>query len=141
MKKTQEEYYRRDKYEIRPSTFRHQKGFNHCEGNNRKEYHDHPRNEYRTTTSQRISFTPRYQSLFYGYCFTCNKFGHKFVDCRAYGINGQERRVYVAPYNIQCYKCHNYGHMARDCRSIIHTSMKENIDIRYKKVWKKNKNR
>jgi hypothetical protein len=43
----------------------------------------------------------------------------------------------VAPHNIECYKFHNYGHIARDCRSMIDTSMKENIDIRYKKVWKR----
>jgi hypothetical protein len=34
-----------------------------------------------------------------------------------------------------CYKCHNYGHRASDCRSMIDTSMKENTNIRYKKVW------
>jgi hypothetical protein len=43
----------------------------------------------------------------------------------------------VNPYKIECYKCHNYGHVARDCRSMMDTSMKENIDIRYKKVWKR----
>jgi hypothetical protein len=37
--------------------------------------------------------------------------------------------------NIECYKCHNYGHIASDCRSMIDTSMKENTDIIYKKVW------
>jgi hypothetical protein len=41
----------------------------------------------------------------------------------------------VAPCNIECYKCHNYGHIAHDYRSMIDTSMKENTDIRCKKVW------
>jgi hypothetical protein len=41
----------------------------------------------------------------------------------------------VVARNIECYKCHNYGHIANDCRSMIDTSMKENTDIRYKKVW------
>jgi hypothetical protein len=80
---------------------------------------------------------PRYQSFFPGYCFTCNNFGHKVVDCRAYGRNVQARDVYVAPYNIECYKCHNYGHIARDCRSMMKSSLKENIDIIYKKVWRR----
>jgi hypothetical protein len=52
-----------------------------------------------------------------------------------YKRNVQERNAYVAPRNIECYKCHNYGYIARDCRGMIDTSMKENIDIRYKKVW------
>jgi hypothetical protein len=37
--------------------------------------------------------------------------------------------------NIECYKFHNYGHIASDCRWMIYTSMKENTNIRYKKVW------
>jgi hypothetical protein len=36
MKKTQEEDYKRDIYQRRPSTFRYQRSFNHCEGNNKE---------------------------------------------------------------------------------------------------------
>ena len=42
----------------------------------------------------------------------------------------------MAPHNIECYKCHNYGHITHNCRNMMDTSVKENIDIRYKKVWK-----
>jgi hypothetical protein len=112
MKKTQEGDHRRDGYLRRPSTFRYQRSFNHCEGNNRREYCYHPRHDFRRTTSQRISFTPRYESFFYGHCFICINFRHKVADCRAFRRNGQAINAYVTPYNIGCYKFHNYGHIA-----------------------------
>jgi hypothetical protein len=37
--------------------------------------------------------------------------------------------------NIECYKFHNYGNIVSDCISMIDTSMKENTDIIYNKVW------
>jgi hypothetical protein len=52
-----------------------------------------------------------------------------------YKRNVQEDRAYVVACNIECYKCHNYGHIVSDCRRMIDTSMKENTDIIYKKVW------
>jgi septal ring factor EnvC (AmiA/AmiB activator) len=110
-----------------PSMFKTQRSFNHD--------HDQSRQKFRRTTPQRRSFTPRYANLFYGHCFYCTNFGHKVADCRDYKRNVQERSADVATRNIECYKCHNYGHIASDCRSMIDTSMKENIDIKYKKVW------
>jgi chromosome segregation ATPase len=83
--------YNRDTYSIIPSTFKQQRSFNHDEGINRREDHDQPRHEFRRTAPQRRSFTPRYESLFYGHCFICTNFGHKVVDCRAYGRNVQTR--------------------------------------------------
>jgi hypothetical protein len=80
MKKTQEEYYRRDGYQRTPSNFRYQRSFSRCEGNNTREDRDHPRHDLRRNTTQRRSFTPKYQLFFYGHCFTCNNFGHKVVD-------------------------------------------------------------
>jgi hypothetical protein len=110
-----------------PSMFKPQKSFNHD--------HDQSKKKFRRTTPQRRSFTPRYENLFYGHCFYCTNFGHKVADCRDYKRNVQADRAYVVTRNIECYKCHNYGHIASDCRSMIDTSMKDNIDIRYKKVW------
>jgi septal ring factor EnvC (AmiA/AmiB activator) len=111
----------------RPSMFKPQRSFNHD--------HDQSRKKFRRTMPQRRSFTPRYANLFYGHCFYCTNFGHKVADCRDYKINVQAISAYVVARNIECYKCHNYGHIASDCRSMIDTSMKENTDIRYKKVW------
>jgi hypothetical protein len=111
----------------RPSMFKPQRSFNHD--------HDHSRQKFKRTTPQRRSFTPRYANLFYGHCFYCTNFGHKVVDCMDYKRNVQERNSYVVPRKIECYKCHNYGHIASDFRNMIDNSMKENTDIRYKKVW------
>jgi hypothetical protein len=110
----------------RPSMMKPQRSFNHD--------HDQLRHKFIRTTPQTRSFTPRYENLFYGHCFYCTNFGQKVVDCRDYK-NVQTRNAYVPPCNIECYKCHNYGHIASDCRSMIDTSIKENIDIIYKKVW------
>jgi hypothetical protein len=136
MEKTQEEDYIRDGYPRIPSTSKYQRRFNNCEGKN-----DQLRHEFRSTTSQRRTFSPRYQYLFYGYCFTCNNFVHKVVDCISYGINVQVRDDYVPPYNIECYKCHNYGHIYHDCRSIMNPSMKENINICTRKFGEGKKNK
>jgi hypothetical protein len=110
-----------------PSMFKPQRSFNHD--------HDKSKKKFRRTAPQRRSSTPRYENLFYGHCFYCTNFGHKVADCRDYRRNVQADRAYVVARNIECYKCHNYGHIANDCRSMIDTSMKENTDIRYKKVW------
>jgi chromosome segregation ATPase len=111
----------------RPSLFKPQRSFNHD--------HDQSRQKFRRTTPQRRSFIPRYSNFFYGHFFYCTNFGHKVAYCRDYKRKVQERSAYVAARNIECYKCHNYGHIASDCRSMIDTSMKENTDVRYKKVW------
>jgi hypothetical protein len=75
--------------------------------------------------------------LFYGSFFICNNLGDKVVDFRAYGRNSQAGNAFVTPYNIGFYKCHSYGHIARDFRIMMDTSKKVNIDIRYKKIWKR----
>jgi hypothetical protein len=81
MDKTQEENHRRDGYPRRPSTSMYQRRLNQYEGNNRREYHDQQRHELKMTASQRRTFTPTHQIFFFGYCFTCNNFGHKAIDC------------------------------------------------------------
>jgi hypothetical protein len=110
----------------RPYLFNTQRILNHD--------HDHSRQKFRRTTPKTRSFTPRYANCFYGHCFYCTNFGNKVANCRDYKRNVQARSAYVATRNIECYKFHNYGHIASDCRSMIDTSMKENIDIRYTKV-------
>ena len=39
--------------------------------------------EYKTTSQ--IFYRNRYPHIFFGYCFACSNFGHKTINCRAYG--------------------------------------------------------
>jgi hypothetical protein len=109
---------------------------------------------------QKRSSNPRYKRLFYSHCFNCANFGHKVVNCRSYFknksnyagyLNNSYPKKYYEAYNrnensfgslrneVECYKCHNYGYISRNCRSMMDTSMKENIDIIYNKIWKRKK--
>ena len=80
----------------------------------------------------RNEYKSRYQHIFYGYCYSCGKFGHKAVECHTYPRNqyNSRRSVKYEPpsaqqniirfenlrNNMECYKCQNFGHIARDCR-------------------------
>jgi hypothetical protein len=79
--------------------------------------------------SFRISSTPRYQTILFGLCYTCNNFGHKDVNCRANNRNNNkfkshtqrgysrrpsetQRRIYnrfeSLSTEVECYKCNNF---------------------------------
>ena len=65
-----------------------------------------------------IPSAPRYSSLFKGYCFSCNNFGHKAVDFNRRKI----RKTYHDPYapfsgHIRCYSYNKFGHVETKCRN------------------------
>jgi hypothetical protein len=71
----------------------------------------------------------KYESVFNGYCFSCNEYGHKALDCRQNGrkqigrFNNNIRcwnynlvgNIATHCYTMRCYSCDIYGHKARDC--------------------------
>ena len=61
------------------------------------------------------SSTSRY---FKGYCFSCNMFGHKAIDCYRENMK-----------HIRSYACNKFGHIAKECRKKQTSS--------HSKVWKK----
>ena len=120
----------------------------------------HKRNEFSKCMTSRRPFTNRYQHMFLGYYFSCNNFGHKEKNCKAYVRDDhmRSRRVYNIPkdnhankktrkshgdrnynslyplldHNIECYKCNKFGIKGHDCRILIEFPMEENIPIRHK---------
>ena len=72
-------------------------------------------------TIPRRRFPSSYQQSFYGYCYSCGKFGHKVVECRTYPTNqyNSTRSIKIEPpraqwninrfenlrNNMECYKC------------------------------------
>jgi len=83
-------------------------------------------NNLRSTSKQ--SPSSRYQSIFFGYCYSCTNFGHMAKDCGEYHkdkYNGPHqpprsnftRRSHDSSFinKMECFNCHKIGHMAHDC--------------------------
>jgi hypothetical protein len=53
----------------------------------------------------------RYESVFNGYCFSCNEYGHKALHCR------HHERKHVGSFNncIRCCNCNHVGHIVAHC--------------------------
>ena len=43
-----------------------------------------PQDKFRRETPSRLIQKPKYENVFNGYCFSCNQFGHKALDCKHY---------------------------------------------------------
>lgn len=83
-------------------------------------------NDFRSTSRQ--SPSSKYQSIFFGYCYSCTNFGHMAKDCRAYHKDkynsphqlprsnfARINHASSSMYKMECFKCHNIGHMAHNC--------------------------
>jgi hypothetical protein len=73
--------------------------------------HKNNKNDFRRVVSRR-PFTTRYQNIFLGYCFSCNSFGHKALDCRAY-----ERSSHMRDRNRGSYKTSKNDYVSNETRS------------------------
>jgi hypothetical protein len=94
----------------------HHKKDNNKRRNDNQQQTDHSlqedKDKYRRATPSRRYSIIRYQSIFFGHCFSCTNFGHKEIDCKAYRRNDSlrnRRKIHNdghAPlhYKVQCYK-------------------------------------
>lgn len=77
-------------------------------------------------------------SFFHGYCFSCNLFRHKAIDCKSYGnernmrhkshmYNNFRSHDSFAPFSshLRCYIYNKFGHMEKDCRSKLMRSLRQ----------------
>ena len=83
-----------------------------------------PQNRFRKETIPRWN-----RNVFNGYCHSCNKFGHKALNCRSYvrrnvGNPNNPIRCWTCNHighttayyrTIRCYNCSGIGHKAQDC--------------------------
>jgi hypothetical protein len=53
----------------------------------------------------------RYESVFNGYYFSYNEYGHKDLDCRNHG----RKQVGMFKNSIRCWNCNHVGHIATRC--------------------------
>jgi hypothetical protein len=69
-----------------------------------------PQSKFRRETPSWMN-QRRYESIFNGYCFSCNEYGHKDLDCR------HHERKQVGRFNnsIRCWKCNHVVHIVAHC--------------------------
>ena len=63
---------------------------------------------------------------FKGYCFSCNMFGHKSVDCYIRNMK-----------HVTCYACKKLGHIAKECRNKVWAPYQKEKTSSHLKIWKK----
>ena len=63
---------------------------------------------------------------FKGYCFSCNMFGQKVVDC--YRRNMKQ---------VRCYACKKLGHIAKECRNKVQAPYQKEKTSSRLMIWKK----
>ena len=70
--------------------------------------------EHEVRNEQKRTPNYEYPRRFNGYCFRCNRYGHKAINCRVHLPAKVSEGTYAS--HIQCFNCHYYGHFARDCK-------------------------
>jgi hypothetical protein len=99
----------------------------------------------------------KYGNTFNGYCFSCNNFGHKALECKSpekknSGRSNNLMRCWRCNYvghttkfchTMRCYKCDWFGHKSQNCRKSRSQSMRNNSYKSGRKSnegWKKRRN-
>jgi hypothetical protein len=81
--------------------------------------------------------TQRYESIFHGHCYSCNEYGHKSFECRAYERKNNGRfhntircwrcdqvgNIVVHCNTMRCYNCSGFGQKSQDCWNKRRNSM------------------
>ena len=97
----------------------------------------------------------RYEIVFNDYCFSCNEYGHKALDCRHHGRkqvgrfknsircwnNNHVGHIATHCYTMRCYSCGGYGHKSYNYWNSRKQSMRNPSHNTTKGVngtWKKN---
>jgi hypothetical protein len=96
----------------------------------------------------------KYESVFNGYCFSCNEYCHKALDCRHHGrkkigrFNNNIRcwncnlvlHITTHCYTMRFYSCDGYGQKYHDCWNSKRHSIRNashNMTRRVNKTWKR----
>lgn len=67
-----------------------------------------------------------HSKYFKGYCFACNMFCHKAIDCNKRNMK-----------HVRCYACNKFGHKVKECRRKIRTPNQKEHTSSQSKVLKK----
>jgi hypothetical protein len=112
-----------------------------------------PQSKFRRKTPSWMNQN-KYESVFNGYFFSCNEYGHKALDCRHNGrrqfggLNNSIRcwncnhfgHIVAHCYTMKFYGCGRYGHKAYNCWNLRRQSIRNashNMTRRVNKIWKR----
>jgi hypothetical protein len=56
----------------------------------------------------------RYENAFHGQCYSCNEYGHKFLECIYYARKDSE----IFHNTLRCWRCNQVGHIAAHCHTM-----------------------
>ena len=73
-----------------------------------------PKRRFRKVIIPRWNQISRNGNGFNGYCYYCNNFGQKALDCRSY----VKRNVGNPNNSVRCWTCNHIGHTVAYCRTI-----------------------
>ena len=101
------------------------------ERNSKRTYQASAQGDFRNNPPSKWSYVSMYETLFNGYCFSCNDFGHKALNCKFY-----TRREFDYTKNVmRCWKCNKVGQKTWDCKSFYKSYPSRIKSVM--KVWKR----
>jgi hypothetical protein len=73
-----------------------------------------PQRKFKRETPSIWTPKRRYKNVFHGHCYSCNEYGHKYLECIYYARKYNER----FHNTLMCWRCNQLGHIVAHCHTM-----------------------